>query len=116
MPQAWCEQAFEWRSGVYCVREAFRKAVTFARQDIRLSIPDTSFDLILCRNVVLTYFEPELRRAVMRRVAGTLRPGGALVVGVHETLPQGMDDLVPWPQARAVFRRVGEWPATHRHR
>jgi len=73
--------------------------------------PSGCFDLILCRNVVLTYFEPELRRAVMRRIADTLRPGGALVVGLHETLPQGIDDLAPWPQARAVFRRVGAPPA-----
>jgi chemotaxis protein methyltransferase CheR len=116
VPQAWCEQAFEWRGGAYCVREAFRETVTFARQDLRLSVPDTCFDLILCRNVVLTYFEPELRRAVMRRVADALRPGGALVVGIHETLPQGIDELLPWPQARAVFRRVSKRPAAHLHR
>lgn len=105
-PQAWRERAFEQRGGAYCVREAFRAAVTFAAQDLRLSIPDTCFDLICCRNVVLTYFEPGLRRTVMRRVVDTLRPGGALVVGMHESLPQGLDDLVPWPEARAVFRRA----------
>jgi chemotaxis protein methyltransferase CheR len=111
-PRAWSEQAFERRGGAYCVREAFRESVTFARQDIRLSVPDTRFDLILCRNVVLTYFEPEVRHAVMRRVADALRPGGALVVGVHETLPQGMDELVAWPEARAVFRRIDDGSAT----
>ena len=112
MPRAWCEQAFDRRGDAYCVREPFRAAVTFARQDLRQSVPDACFDLILCRNVVLTYFGPELRRAVMRRLAATLRPGGALVVGIHEVLPEGLDDLDPWPGARAVFRRDGERPAT----
>lgn len=107
LPRAWCEQAFDLRGGGYCVREAFRAAVRFARQDLRLGVPAACFDLILCRNVVLTYFEPDLQRAVMRRIADTLRPGGALVVGMHEALPQGIDDLVPWPQARTVFRRTG---------
>jgi chemotaxis protein methyltransferase CheR len=110
VPQAWCEQAFERRRGAYCVHEPFRAAVTFARQDIRQSVPDACFDLILCRNVVLTYLEPDLQRAVMRRIADILRPGGALVVGIHEVLPQGLHDLAPWPGARAVFRRAGEGP------
>jgi chemotaxis protein methyltransferase CheR len=112
VPEAWREQAFERRGDVYCVRESLRAAVTFARQDIRQSVPDGCFDLVLCRNLVLTYFEPELQRAVMRRVVEILRPGGALVVGVHEALPQGIDDLVPWSGARAAFRRVGERPET----
>jgi chemotaxis protein methyltransferase CheR len=112
VPEAWWEEAFERRGDAYCVREPFRAAVTFACQDIRQRVPDVCFDLILCRNVVLTYFEPGLQRAVMQRLAGILRPGGALVVGIHEVLPQGIDDLVPWPGARSVFRRVGERPAT----
>jgi chemotaxis protein methyltransferase CheR len=112
VPQAWCEQAFDRRGSAYCVREPFRATVTFARQDLRHGVPDACFDLIFCRNVVLTYFEPELRRAVMRRITDTLRPGGALVVGIHEALPQGLDDLGPWPGARAVFRRAGQQPAT----
>jgi chemotaxis protein methyltransferase CheR len=110
VPEPWREQAFEQRGGAYCVREPFRAAVTFARQDIRQRVPDGRFDLILCRNVVLTYFEPELQRAVMRRIVDILRPGGVLVVGIHEAPPQGIDDLVEWPGARAVFRRAGERP------
>jgi chemotaxis protein methyltransferase CheR len=110
VPPAWREQAFERSGGAYCVREPFRAAVTFVRQDLRQDVPHGSFDLILCRNVVLTYFEPEIQRAVMRRIVDVLRPGGALVVGIHEALPPGVEGLAPWPGARAIFRRADATP------
>ena len=107
VPEASRSQAFVQRGEVYCVREAFRTPVTFERQDIRRIIPQRRFDLILCRNLVLTYFELDLQRAVTRRLADALWPGGALVVGMHESLPPDMQDLVPWPGVRTVFRKVG---------
>jgi chemotaxis protein methyltransferase CheR len=111
VPEAWRAQAFEQRDGTYCVREPARSAVEFARQDLTRAVPDRRFDLILCRNIVLTYFDPQLQREVMQRIAGALHPGGALVVGVHETLPEGIGDLVPWPGARAVYRSSREQAA-----
>jgi len=42
-----------------------------------------------------------VQAAVLERLAGALRPGGALVAGLHEQLPAGLE---PWPGARAVFR------------
>jgi chemotaxis methyl-accepting protein methylase len=102
----WREQGFERRDGAHCVRADLRAMVTFARQDLREAIPDERFDLILCRNVVITYFEPELQCGVVGRMAGALHAGGALVVGIHESLPQCIDELVPWPEARAVCRRL----------
>ena len=54
---------------------------------MRSECPDGPFDLILCRNLVLTYFDEELQLEVMKRVAAVLQPGGALVVGSHESLP-----------------------------
>ncbi|HEY7758970.1 MAG TPA: protein-glutamate O-methyltransferase CheR [Burkholderiales bacterium] len=106
VPAEWREQGFERRDGTHCVRQRFRTMVAFARQDLREEVPDERFDLVLCRNVALTYFEPELQRRVVRRIAGALHVGGALVVGIHESLPPSIDELVPWPGTRAVFRRL----------
>jgi chemotaxis protein methyltransferase CheR len=110
LPPEWRERSFERRDGAYCLRESFRVMVAFVRQDLREAIPDQHFDLILCRNVALTYFDPALQRRVVGRLAGALRPGGALVVGIHESLPAGIDELVAWPGARAVFRRLSVAP------
>ena len=43
------------------------------------------FDLILCRNVLI-YFSGDTRKAVLRKLARALRPGGALIVGGAESL------------------------------
>lgn len=106
VPETSRRQAFVQRDEAYCVRERFRTPVTFERQDIRRVIPQRRFDLILCRNLVLTYFEQDLQRAVMRSLADALWPGGGLVVGMHESLPPDIRDLAPWPGVRAVFRKV----------
>ena len=52
-------------------------------------MPRGPFDLVLCRNLAFTYFEEELQRRVLGRIAHRLAIGGALVLGAHETLPTG---------------------------
>jgi chemotaxis protein methyltransferase CheR len=99
--------AFEARGEEWCLRPEFR-AVEFLHQDLRATMPAGPFDLVLCRNVVATYYAPEVQRAIMTRIADRLRPGGALVLGIHEALPEGLAGFVAWPGARAVYRRTGE--------
>ena len=78
----------------------YRTRVEIRRHDLRDTPPDGPFDLILCRNSAFTYFADDVQAEVLERLLGVLRPGGALVVGLHERLP-----LEPWPGARAVYRR-----------
>jgi chemotaxis protein methyltransferase CheR len=86
-----------------CLRAAYREPVEFLRQDLRTAAPAGPFDLVLCRNIVFTYFAEGLQAEVGHRLARSLRPGGALVVGAHEA--PALDELEPWPQARGVWRR-----------
>jgi chemotaxis methyl-accepting protein methylase len=97
-------EAFDRCGDLYCVRTALGRAVEFRSNDIRSWKPDREFDLILCRNLALTYFAPVLQRAVMTRITAALRTGGALVVGSHESLLDARE-LVPWPGVRCVYRR-----------
>jgi chemotaxis protein methyltransferase CheR len=105
VPSEWLGEVLTRRDAHFCVREALR-TVEFMEQDIRNVVPDGIFDLILCRNAVLTYFAPALQRAVMERVITRLRTCGVLVVGIHESLPDGMEHLTPWPAVRAIYRKV----------
>jgi chemotaxis protein methyltransferase CheR len=86
-----------------CLRPAYREPVEFLRHDLRSGAPDGSFDLVLCRNLVFTYFAEERQTEVGARLARSLRPGGALVVGAHEA--PALDELEPWPHARSIWRR-----------
>jgi len=104
LPPSLRPTAFSRRGTRSCIRPAFQ-VVDFVEQDIRKDMPPGAFDLILCRNSVLTYFAPPVQREVMERLVSRLRPGGALVVGVHESLPEGLAGLEPWPDTRAIFRK-----------
>lgn len=106
LPPELLAEAFTRRETQLCVKNEFR-AVEFRQQDIRQATAEGEFDLILCRNAVLTYFGPALQREVMARVVARLRPGGVLVVGIHESLPEGLSGLAPWPGARAIYREPG---------
>jgi chemotaxis protein methyltransferase CheR len=71
---------------------------------VRTDAPDDPVHLLLCRNLVFTYFDPELQRDLARRFARCLRPSGALVVGAHEIIPEDTGFL-PWPEARSVYTK-----------
>jgi chemotaxis protein methyltransferase CheR len=105
LPPAWREDGFDRLDERYVLRREPRRLVTVRRHDLRAQPPAGAFDLVLCRNVAFTYFVPERQRAVRDRLAAALRPNGALVVGLHEALPDPPLLFAPWG-ARAVFRRV----------
>ncbi len=107
LPPELLAQAFDRSGELRCVQPEPRACVEFARQDIRIELPAGSFDLILCRNLALTYFEPRLQEETMHRIIEHLRPGGALVVGLHEALPAALEQLAPWPGLRATYRKSG---------
>ena len=53
--------------------------VTHALRGSRVGGP---FDLILCRNLVFTYFDKALQAKVLSRLEARLRPGGYLLASV----------------------------------
>ena len=62
------------------------------------------FDLVFCRNVLI-YFDREHKRAALNRIAQTIEPHGALVLGSAET-GVGLDSaFAPVTGVRGVFRR-----------
>jgi chemotaxis protein methyltransferase CheR len=89
LPSAWRTAAFTPTGRRLTLLPAFREAVEFKLQDIRTALPEGSFHLILCRNLVFTYFEERLQRELLERILGLLPAGGALVIGSHEGLPCG---------------------------
>lgn len=49
------------------------------------------FDMVFCRNVLI-YFDSELKRRILRKLHGVLKPGGILFLGSSESLA-GANDL-----------------------
>lgn len=93
------------RQGMYRITPEIRSLITFQQFDLlKPSWPlPTVFDAILCRNVAI-YFAESARPVLLDRLAERLRPGGWLVVGNAEILPErpGLLERI----APSIFRRV----------
>ncbi len=51
-------------------------------------MPENDFDLILCRNLLFSYFDEPLQRKILSQMKRKLHPDGYLVIGIHESLPK----------------------------
>lgn len=107
LPTAWRDAAFVETGKQYTLRAEFRTSVEYRCQDLRETVPEGPFDLVLCRNLAFTYWDVDLQLDAACRIIQTLIPGGSLVIGTHETLPPGLEGLVPWSEALPVYRRRG---------
>ncbi|MCW2928361.1 MAG: methyltransferase, CheR-type [Thermoleophilia bacterium] len=92
-------------SGGWKARRELLSAVRFHQEDLlKASHAPGSFDLVLCRNVVI-YFTPEARSQVHEMLARSLRPGGYLVIGSTERIGQPLEELGLEPAWPFVFRK-----------
>ncbi len=88
LPEGWRDRAFSHIDDRYCLHRPFARPVKFSQQDVRDTIPDGPFHLVLCRNLVFTYFETGLQQAFLNRLEHAMHPSGVLLLGVHESLPE----------------------------
>ncbi len=103
-PASWRSLAFDELDGQHVLRPRFREAVQFCQQDIRRELPDARFPLALCRNLVFTYFADDLQRKVLRAIAERMLPGGFLVIGKNEMLPEGHERFEPYDARLGVYQ------------
>jgi chemotaxis protein methyltransferase CheR len=106
LPCHWRAWGFDCCRGEYVVRQALREGINFVEQDIRSDHPEGPFHLILCRNLVFTYFAEPVQREVLEQIAERLVPGGILVVGKHESLPPSTRQMVAYDELHGLYQRV----------
>ncbi len=106
LPEIYRDAAFDIAGDAACIRARFREGITFEQRDVRQFVPPKPQDLVFCRNVAFTYFDEAAQRDFLRRVAGCLVPGGLLVVGGHETIPDGDFGLVRSEASPHVYVRA----------
>jgi chemotaxis protein methyltransferase CheR len=103
LPAEWRAQAFVASGEELCLKDEYRASVTFLVQDLRESAPDGLFQLILCRNLAFTYFDETSRTETLLRLTDKLVPGGALIIGKLESLPDGPWGLEPWSIPMGIY-------------
>lgn len=108
VPGHWQAQSFVRVAGELCLKSEYRTSVTFVLQDIRERAPEGLFHLILCRNLVFTYFDEVLQRKTTQMLGGILAPGGILIIGSLESLPDGPWGIQPWSTRLGVYQKTFE--------
>ena len=106
LPEFWRHQVFMKQQDLYCLKPEYKHPITFRVQDIRDSLPSDRFDLVLCRNLVFTYYSTELQRQIAKQINKVMQPGGALVIGCHEKLPERTNGFEEWYRPQRIFRKT----------
>jgi len=74
------------KDGAWVIQPAIRRMVEFRRINLVHPLPDLgTFDLILCRNILI-YFDETLRRRLCQNFYSALNPKGLLMIGAAESL------------------------------
>lgn len=98
------EKGFERKQADYIIKELYKHGIHFLRQDIRHEMPGGPFDIILCRNFILTYFDETVARPVLERLLSRLRSGGYFITGSNENIPPISAGLTRIKRGEPVYK------------
>ncbi|HST37131.1 MAG TPA: protein-glutamate O-methyltransferase CheR, partial [Allosphingosinicella sp.] len=88
----------DWRA-----KDQLRNSVRFESRSLTEPPPHPgTFDVILCRNVLL-YFAPEMRRLAFSRLAEACASDGTLMLGAGETVIGQTERFISDPECRGLY-------------
>ena len=89
----------------YHLIPSLKEKIIWQVHDLLLNPPEDSFDLIFLRNNLLTYYADQIVYHAFSGIINHLVPGGFLVIGGHEKLPMGFNQLIPFGGTTTIFQR-----------
>ncbi len=107
LPESWRDRVFAQEDDAWCLKREYKRNIEFLEQDIRREQPIGPFALVLCRNLVFTYFDDALQFKILSRIVGAMHDDAALVIGVHEKLPERAEGLSIWFDKQRIYRKSG---------
>lgn len=105
LPPGWLRMGFVQLDHFYTVQKRYRKTVSLMQQDIRSAMPDGPFHLIMCRNLVFTYFSDPLQHEMERQLGERLVSAGVLIMGKRECLPPGSETFVAYDGRQSIYQK-----------
>ena len=101
--QEYCLKGTGSQEGRFLVDKRLRARVKFHQINLNETLPRLGeFDVVFLRNVMI-YFNTDTKVRVVERIAGTLKPGGYLLIGHSESL-NGVTDVLK-PVRPSVYRK-----------
>jgi chemotaxis protein methyltransferase CheR len=99
------ERYFRQENGNWVVVPSLRRIIEFRRLNLVLPLPNLgTFDLILCRNLLI-YFDDATRRRLCRTFHAALNPRGMLLIGAAESLYGVSEDFTTERLGSTVVHR-----------
>jgi len=88
------------------VAEELREGIRWKLHDLTADAPpERDFHIIFLRNNLLTYYRDEIVKASLPAIVGSLVPGGYLVIGRKEKLPDSLEDFHPHRSVSCLHRK-----------
>jgi chemotaxis protein methyltransferase CheR len=85
VPDHYLRKYFTHQDSFYKVSDTLKKNIMYRKQNLLNDPFDSSFDLIVCRNVMI-YFTEEAKHQLYHKFSRALKPGGLLFVGSTEQI------------------------------
>lgn len=108
LPLTWRQEMFHRSGRSWQLAARYRERVVFRQHDIRIDPVQGRYSLILCRNLVFTYFSSELQQLLLARLAAVLPTGGFVVVGGHERMPPGTSGFRAQRGKPCLWQKTGQ--------
>lgn len=105
LPKELVDKYFVHQRCHFALNEGIKRMVGFRFHDVLKEEPLKGNNLILCRNLAFTYFGPELQKKVLDKIHTGLEPGGYLIIGRKEVLPENAMFEPVYPMD-GIYRRV----------
>lgn len=105
LPETWRSVAFQFSNEKYCLQNTYKQSIHLVCQDLRQTMPEGPFHLVLCRNLAFTYFNENLQKRILREIYPRMCPNGYLVLGTHEKLPTDALDLTRISPRLPIFKK-----------
>jgi chemotaxis protein methyltransferase CheR len=103
LPEKFIKQAFTKTGTDYHIKKQYRDDITFLHRDIRQDLPWGPFHLILCRNIVFTYYNEPLQLEILNKISNILVNDGFFIIGAHEQLPRQFLNFMPYKNQTSIF-------------
>ena len=106
LPEKFFKKYFYEEEELYRIKEGLKEGINFLEQDVRKEAPRGKFHVILCRNLVFTYFDKRLQMEILAELKKHLVKGGFLIIGCHEELPDRDFDLKKVEASKMIYCKV----------
>ncbi|MFY0625834.1 MAG: protein-glutamate O-methyltransferase CheR [Reichenbachiella sp.] len=91
-PNRQMEDFFDFNDKFAVIKDDYKKHVRFLNHNLVHDGMEEKFDIIFCRNVMI-YFDEQLKVQVLNLFNKCLRPGGYLVIGYYDIMPDAGKEL-----------------------